>query len=180
MQYQGNELKDTDLPTYVEAKLFSTTFGKLIWVSLMPFFYSLRPLAVYPKPPLVMDALNAIVQFAFDGFVWYYFGIHTHHQTLTELNIKRKKTNFRRAYAGVFNGIVLLGNGLASDSSAFSLGTLHVQKRLRNVQLLRAFKLVDVEHWVPQRAPRLPLGSRLDAAGSELFPECFSYFVLIT
>ncbi|KAJ8958046.1 hypothetical protein NQ318_002055 [Aromia moschata] len=50
-RYQGDEQKDTDIPTYLEAKLFCTTFGKFIWVMLQPFFYSFRPLVTYPKPP---------------------------------------------------------------------------------------------------------------------------------
>lgn len=73
-RYQGDEKRDTDIPTYLEAKLFCTTFGKFIWVCLQPFFYAFRPLIVYPKPPMMLEYLNAVIQFTFDGLVWYYLG----------------------------------------------------------------------------------------------------------
>ncbi|XP_076255230.1 delta4-sphingolipid-FADS-like protein ifc isoform X2 [Rhynchophorus ferrugineus] len=73
-RYQGDELKDTDLPTYLEAKLFCTTFGKFIWVLLQPFFYSFRPLITYPKPPTSWELVNAVIQVIFDVFVVYFFG----------------------------------------------------------------------------------------------------------
>lgn len=73
-RYQGDEKRDTDIPTYLEAKLFCTTFGKFIWVCLQPFFYAFRPLIVYPKPPMMLEYLNAVIQFTFDGLVWYFLG----------------------------------------------------------------------------------------------------------
>ncbi|XP_015122358.1 sphingolipid delta(4)-desaturase DES1 [Diachasma alloeum] len=73
-RYQGDEYLDTDLPTLLEAKLFCTTFGKLCWVMLQPFFYSFRPLITYPKPPLVLEYINLVIQLTFDGIVWYFFG----------------------------------------------------------------------------------------------------------
>lgn len=73
-QYQGDELRDTDIPTYLEAKLFCTTFGKFIWVILQPFFYSFRPLIVYPKPPTALELINTVIQLIFDAFVIYFFG----------------------------------------------------------------------------------------------------------
>lgn len=73
-QYQGDELRDTDIPTYLEAKLFCTTFGKFIWVILQPFFYSFRPLVTYPKPPTLLELVNAVIQVIFDALVVYLFG----------------------------------------------------------------------------------------------------------
>lgn len=73
-RYQGDELKDTDIPTYVEAKLFCTTFGKFIWVILQPLFYTLRPLMVYPKNPENLEIINAIIQVIFDGVAVYFLG----------------------------------------------------------------------------------------------------------
>ncbi|KAF2904567.1 hypothetical protein ILUMI_01614 [Ignelater luminosus] len=73
-RYQGDEQKDTDIPTYVEAQLFCTTFGKFIWVILQPFFYALRPLVIYPKPPNLLELVNFITQMTFNGLVIYYFG----------------------------------------------------------------------------------------------------------
>ncbi|XP_066583912.1 sphingolipid delta(4)-desaturase DES1 [Prorops nasuta] len=73
-RYQGDEKLDTDLPTYLEAKLFCTTFGKFVWLMLQPFFYSFRPLATYPKKPTYLEFVNLSVQLVFDCIVWYFFG----------------------------------------------------------------------------------------------------------
>ncbi|CAG9862548.1 unnamed protein product [Phyllotreta striolata] len=73
-RYQGDELKDTDIPTYLEAKLFCTTFGKFIWVILQPFFYSFRPLITYPKPPTYLEFVNLVIQLIFDAIVVYFCG----------------------------------------------------------------------------------------------------------
>lgn len=73
-RYQGDELIDTDLPTLMEAKLFNTTFGKLVWLMLQPLFYAFRPLIMRPKPPTNLEFINLAIQLAFDIFVWKYFG----------------------------------------------------------------------------------------------------------
>ncbi|KDR16071.1 sphingolipid delta(4)-desaturase DES1 isoform X1 [Zootermopsis nevadensis] len=73
-RYQGDEKMDTDIPTYLEAKLFCNTFGKLCWVILQPFFYALRPVITYPKSPTKFEIVNVIVQLAFDILVYYLCG----------------------------------------------------------------------------------------------------------
>ncbi|XP_047096962.1 sphingolipid delta(4)-desaturase DES1 isoform X3 [Schistocerca piceifrons] len=73
-RYQGDEMKDTDIPTYLEAKLFCNTFGKFCWLCLQPFFYALRPVIIYPKSPTTLEIVNVIIQLIFDVFVYYYFG----------------------------------------------------------------------------------------------------------
>ncbi|KAL1139918.1 hypothetical protein AAG570_006895 [Ranatra chinensis] len=73
-RYQGDEKLDTDIPTYVEAKLFCTTAGKFMWVVLQPLFYAFRPVVTYPKPPTLLELINVAIQLTFDGFVWYYCG----------------------------------------------------------------------------------------------------------
>lgn len=73
-RYQGDEKLDTDIPTYLEAKLFCTTVGKVFWLALQPVFYTLRPLFTYPKSPTLLEIVNIIIQLAFDVFVYYYFG----------------------------------------------------------------------------------------------------------
>jgi len=75
-RYQGDEIWDTDIPTYLEAKLFATTFTKFFWVILQPFFYTLRPLFVYPKTPNKLEVINLFVQLGFDAVIWYYLGGH--------------------------------------------------------------------------------------------------------
>lgn len=73
-RYQGDEVIDTDLPTLLEAKLFSTTFGKFLWVCLQPFFYIFRPLIVNPKPPTMLEFVNLVIQLIFDAIVVYLCG----------------------------------------------------------------------------------------------------------
>ncbi|XKL66005.1 hypothetical protein PGB90_009425 [Kerria lacca] len=74
-RYQGDEVRDTDIPTYLEARLFCTTFGKFIWVCLQPLFYSLRPMFIYPKMLNKMEFFNIVTQMTFDFFLYKYFGI---------------------------------------------------------------------------------------------------------
>jgi sphingolipid delta-4 desaturase len=74
-RYQGDEKLDTDLPTEIEAKLFCSTFTKLLWVLLQPFFYTLRAFFVYPKPPSLLELINAVVQIVFDAVVCYFCGV---------------------------------------------------------------------------------------------------------
>jgi len=73
-RYQGHEHVDVDIPTEVEAKLFTTTFGKAVWMFLQPFFYALRPLVVYPKTPCKLEIFNFILQIIFDVALYYFFG----------------------------------------------------------------------------------------------------------
>lgn len=74
-RYQGDELIDTDIPTYIEARLFCTTIGKIFWVMLQPFFYTVRPLLVNPKPPNFLEFVNLIIQLTFDIIIVHFFGL---------------------------------------------------------------------------------------------------------
>lgn len=65
---------DTDIPTYVEAKLFCTTVGKFFWVFLQPLFYAFRPVFTYPKPPTLLEVVNVTIQLTFNGLIWYFCG----------------------------------------------------------------------------------------------------------
>jgi len=73
-RYQGHEHIDVDIPTEIEAKLFTTTFGKAIWMFLQPFFYALRPLLVNPKVACKLEVFNFILQIVFDVFIYQYIG----------------------------------------------------------------------------------------------------------
>jgi len=74
-KHQGDERRDTDIPTDLEGKLFHTTFTKIIWVILQPFFYALRPFYVYPKPPTLLEFINLLIQITFDLTIIYLFGV---------------------------------------------------------------------------------------------------------
>lgn len=73
-RYQGHEHIDVDIPTEIEAKLFTTTFGKAVWMFLQPFFYALRPLLVNPKIACKLEVFNFILQISVDVAIYYYFG----------------------------------------------------------------------------------------------------------
>ncbi|XP_014251961.1 sphingolipid delta(4)-desaturase DES1 [Cimex lectularius] len=73
-RYQGDEKLDTDIPTYLEAKLFCTTFGKFIWLCFQPLFYAFRPVVTYPKPPTLLEIVNVIIQLSFNFFIWHMCG----------------------------------------------------------------------------------------------------------
>ena len=74
LQYQGQDVIDTDIPTNLEARLFCTTFGKFVWVCFQPLFYALRPLFTNPKKPIKLEFVNTAVQLTFDFVVWYFLG----------------------------------------------------------------------------------------------------------
>ncbi|XP_074599557.1 delta4-sphingolipid-FADS-like protein ifc [Brevipalpus obovatus] len=74
-RYQGDDVLDTDIPSKFETQVFTTTFRKLIWVILQPFFYSLRPLFVHPKKPTSHELTNLMVQLTFNAFIAYFCGL---------------------------------------------------------------------------------------------------------
>ncbi|KAI9586655.1 sphingolipid delta(4)-desaturase DES1 [Glossina fuscipes] len=73
-RYQGDEVVDTDIPTLLEAKLFNSTLGKLVWVILQPIFYIFRPLIINPKPPTHLEIINVIIQLIFNILIVYFIG----------------------------------------------------------------------------------------------------------
>ncbi|KAK7078391.1 Sphingolipid delta(4)-desaturase DES1 [Halocaridina rubra] len=73
-KFQGDEKLDTDIPTNLEATLFCTTLGKMVWMFFQPLFYALRPIITYPKSPTLLEIINTTVQMTFNVLVVYYFG----------------------------------------------------------------------------------------------------------
>ena len=73
-RYQGDDERDVDIPSRLEARLFTTTFTKFLWVLLQPFFYALRPIFLRPKAVELWDVVNVLVQLAFDVVVLYSMG----------------------------------------------------------------------------------------------------------
>nr|QDF20354.1 delta4-desaturase [Berryteuthis magister] len=73
-RYQGDEEKDVDIPSKIEAVLFTRTVTKFIWVILQPLFYSIRPFFMRPKPLEMLELINIIANFSFDFIVFYLFG----------------------------------------------------------------------------------------------------------
>jgi len=76
-KYLGVEGWDPDLPTRIEARLFSSIPGKIIYVGLLPFLYSLRPILVMPKNLDKNEVANSVCQIIFDAIILYFFGFNS-------------------------------------------------------------------------------------------------------
>ena len=72
--HQGDERLDTDLPTELEGRMLRHTLTKLVWLSGQGFAYALRPLFVHPKKPTATEALNLLLQVAFNVTIFYFWG----------------------------------------------------------------------------------------------------------
>lgn len=75
-RYQGDETLDTDIPTFVEVWLFRNIPTKILWCILQPFFYTLRPFFVSPKPVDKMELINIAVQATFNFIIYKTLGMH--------------------------------------------------------------------------------------------------------
>lgn len=73
--FLGRPNYDPDLPTQWEIGFFRGTIKKLIFLIILPFFYSLRPYVVSPKPPNFMEIVNLVMVFTWDYFIYQTFGI---------------------------------------------------------------------------------------------------------
>lgn len=73
-KYQGDSLIDTDLPTKIEVKMFSSKIGKFFFILMQPLFYGFRPMLVLPKRVHTLELVNWCVQLTFDYLIFYYFG----------------------------------------------------------------------------------------------------------
>lgn len=80
-KHQGTEGIDTDLPTELEAKLFSSIPGKLFFMFNQTWFYAFRPVFIKAQPFTSWHALNVAVQVVFIysivqlwgvGPIWYF------------------------------------------------------------------------------------------------------------
>lgn len=73
--FQGDTLKDVDLPTEWEGKFFRSTLLKCVWLLFQPLFYALRPSVVNPKELHKLDIINAIFIISTDFTVLHFFGL---------------------------------------------------------------------------------------------------------
>lgn len=75
-RYQGDEVLDTDIPSNFEVSFFTNSFLKFFWCLFQPFFYTIRPLFMHPKPITYLEFINLLVQLSFDIIIVKYLGWH--------------------------------------------------------------------------------------------------------
>lgn len=73
-KYQGVDGVDTDMPTKLEAYLFSSTPGKVLFSFFQILFYALRPVIVNPMPITGYHLLNIFHIFFVDALLYYFAG----------------------------------------------------------------------------------------------------------
>lgn len=69
--YQGKDKIDTDIPGDKEALIFSSFFGKLIWLINQILFYAIRPLVIHPIKIDKWQVINFLVQVI--AMIGYYY-----------------------------------------------------------------------------------------------------------
>lgn len=77
-KFLGDEIYDTDLPTYFEAMVLSNVLGKAFFATFQIFFYALRPMFITQIEFTSIHLVNVIAQFFVDFLVvrhwgWYSF-----------------------------------------------------------------------------------------------------------
>jgi len=73
-KYQGDDDLDVDIPTHLEARIFSSTFGKFLFVCFQILFYALRPDFVNYKKADALEMWNALVVYGANAVMVYYWG----------------------------------------------------------------------------------------------------------
>lgn len=76
-KYLGVDHYDPDLPTRIEARLFSSSIGKIVYVACLPLTYSIRPLLCQPKSIDRNEVMNLSLQITFDLAILYFFGFNS-------------------------------------------------------------------------------------------------------
>jgi len=71
----GEDKIDTDVPSEFEARYFTNSTGKFLWLVLQPVFYGLRPFMLYKKSITDLEIANFIIQFTYDYLILHYFGV---------------------------------------------------------------------------------------------------------
>lgn len=168
-RYQGNELLDTDVPTFMEASFFTNPMRKLMWCILQPFFYTLRPLFVNPKPLEKLELVNIVVQLLFDLFIINTFGWHI--------------------LAYMIGGSILAmglhpvaGHFISEHTLMFDNETKSTDSNNNNSQDTSNKKLSDgdvtqCQNQEPQSGgERVDCGTTVDDGGKFLVPETCSYY----
>ena len=73
-RYQGDVEKDVDIPSEIEGRFFNRTWTKSVYLMLMPYSYTIRPLFIRPKTITPLEIVNIVIQVLFDCTVYYFLG----------------------------------------------------------------------------------------------------------
>jgi len=73
--FQGDKVRDVDIPTEWEGRTFRGPIMKALWLFLTPVFYAGRPMVMNHKTPRKLDMINTAVIVATDILIAYLFGI---------------------------------------------------------------------------------------------------------
>lgn len=76
-KYLGDDVLDTDLPTYYEAIVLSNILGKSFFATFQIFFYALRPMFITQIKFTYIHLLNVINQFVVDLLIVKYWGVNS-------------------------------------------------------------------------------------------------------
>jgi sphingolipid delta-4 desaturase len=76
-KYLGDDVLDTDLPTYYEAVILSNILGKSFFATFQILFYALRPMMVTEIKFTFIHLLNVIFQVAVDILIVKYWGVNS-------------------------------------------------------------------------------------------------------
>lgn len=73
-KFLGDEVYDTDIPTYFEAMVLSNVLGKAFFATFQILFYALRPMFITQIEFTYIHLLNVIIQFCADYLIVKYLG----------------------------------------------------------------------------------------------------------
>ncbi|CAF0929044.1 unnamed protein product [Rotaria sordida] len=77
-RFQGHIIYDTDISTHLEIFLFSSRFGKLIFLIIIPFLYSCRSIFILSNTIHYVELINLIIVFIFNSLIFsFFFNIKT-------------------------------------------------------------------------------------------------------
>ncbi|CAG2177199.1 unnamed protein product [Oppiella nova] len=78
-RYQGDDILDIEMPSYLETKFFNTPVTKLLWMIFQPAFIHLRPILSQPNyvlNPSSLEYFNLFIQLMFNYMVGVWCGWH--------------------------------------------------------------------------------------------------------
>lgn len=73
----GDIAYDTDIPTVLEGKIFTSTIFKIIWLTFQSLFYAVRPTLMRPKELRRIDIANILIVVSTNALCVYFSGVRS-------------------------------------------------------------------------------------------------------